>query len=137
MLGKNRDDRGVRRFAVTKGGQIEIDAQAWEWMFKQAAKGLKLDVDTTTIRPPNGFDIPTLVLWNREKTPVSVEMFEAIRKGARLTFNIVVLESSVNKTPTRHNVKAMLDYIGNYIGMSQYGSKFGFGRFTVESLNEL
>jgi hypothetical protein len=150
MLGQQRTTDGVRRFTRVRSddNRISLDLQHWSWAFREAASSLHLPVNISTLYPAAGIAVPTLVMYTRRwstktadgrERPQS-EMFEAIREGTVLTFQIVSSagpEKQDGPAADPEQIKALLNFIGEYIGISQWGNKYGYGRFRVESLRAL
>jgi hypothetical protein len=144
MLGQQRDPSGIRRFTRTSAAALAIDHERWIWAFNEAAKALHLEVDTSALHPSDGIASPTIVLYNRKwvdrksgSERQRQEMFESVRKGTVLTFRLAVTGSQLLPAPTPDEVKALFSYIGEFIGISQWGNRFGYGRFTVDTVTPL
>jgi hypothetical protein len=121
---------------------VAIDSIEWQWAFASAAKALECDVNVETIRTESGFDAPSICLYNRKYhhngKPLE-EMFESIREGAVITLHVLVMESGEihgqqYKAPSKEELHWIFDYVGMFIGLSPWGSRWGFGRFEVESI---
>lgn len=144
MLGQQRDPSGIRRFTRAAGNALAIDLERWIWAFNEAAKALHLEVYTGALHPAAGISAPTLVFYNRrwidrkqgKETPRS-EMFESVRKGTVLTFRVAVTDGQELPAPNAEHLKHLFSYIGEFIGISQWGNRFGYGRFAVEAVNAL
>lgn len=133
----------VRRFKK-EGDQISIDIPQWLWWFREAANALKMkDVDVSCIRMDSGFRAPALFLHNRRWTQSSKlqqECFESIREGTVLTLPLFIASTEDPKSPLRPptltEVHQLFAFVGQWLGISPWGGKFGYGRFTVDSCNE-
>lgn len=144
LLGQQRDPSGIRRFTRTHNKALAIDLERWIWAFNEAAEALHLGVLTDALHPSDGIASPTLDLHHRHwvdrksgREQQKSEMFECVRKGTVLTFRIAVTCKDKLPPPTQEQLKAMFNYIGEFIGISQWGNRFGYGRFTVEAVNIL
>lgn len=144
LLGQQRDPSGIRRFTRTASQAIAIDLERWLWAFSEAAKSLHVNVHTSSLHPAEGIAAPTIVLYNRRwkdrKSGQEVqrqEMFESVRKGTVLTFRLAVTTDSENQKPTAEQVQSLFGYIGEFIGISQWGNRFGYGRFSVDNVTVL
>lgn len=137
MMGKNRDAEGIHRFARVDGDMVSLEPKTWLWMLDQSSRDLGLDVDCKTVRAPLGVRPGTTVLRRHPWNATRVDMFEAIPKGAELGFRVAIMAEA--GAPSPNQLQDMLEYIGDYIGMSQWGSKppFGYGRFKVLYVKEL
>lgn len=51
---------------------------------------------------------------------------EAIEPGTKVTFTAVV-----DDAVTESSLRALLDWVGKYVGLSPYGYNLGYGRFNV------
>lgn len=146
-LGEQRSKEHVRKFRRDKKNRIAIDHKQWQWAFTSAAKALRYDIDASTIRTEAGFDPPSIALYNRKYThrgKPKEEMFESIREGTVITLRFLIMEAPDNdregqqqKPPTKQELQTILDYVGMFIGLSPWGSRWGFGTFDVESLEQL
>jgi hypothetical protein len=144
MLGQQRDPSGIRRFTRTSSNALAIDLERWIWAFNDAAQSLHMNVHTGALHPAEGITAPTLVFYNRRwidrkgtKEVQCSEMFESVRKGTVLTFRVAVTSGQDKPAPTLEQVKQLFSYIGEFLGISQFGNRFGYGRFTVESATAL
>jgi hypothetical protein len=150
MLGQQRTTDGVRRFTRVRDedSRILVDLQHWSWAFREAATALHLTVNVGTLYPASGIKSPTLVMYTRRwntrtsdgrERPQS-EIFEAIREGTVLTFQLVNAsgpEKADAPAPNCDQLTQLLNFIGEFIGISQWGNKYGYGRFRVESIRAL
>jgi len=150
MLGQQRTTDGVRRFTRVRSddNRISLDLQHWSWALREAATSLHLPVNISTLYPASGIVVPTLVMYTRRWTTKAAdgrerpqsEMFEAIRDGTVLTFQLVSTagpEKSDGPAPDVAQITALLNFVGEFIGISQWGNKYGYGRFRVEALRAL
>lgn len=144
LLGERRYGDNVRRFKKTRDGKIDIDPAHWNWAFSQAASSLHLAVDYSALSPALGLVTPSLVLYNRRFTARKEgkeingsEMHEAVSAGTLISFELAVLECLGKKepAPSQEQTAEMLSFVGSFVGISQWGNKFGYGRFDLESLD--
>lgn len=144
-LGQQKTREKIRKFRRDKKGRVSIDSVEWQWALASAARALECKIDVGTIRTESGFDAPGITLFNRKyhhKGKIHEEMFEAIREGTVLTIDILVMESGEidgqqYNAPTQEELLWIFEYVGMFIGLSPWGSKWGFGRFEVESLERI
>lgn len=130
------DDRGIRRFRMNDRQQIYVNQTQWLDDMVFSAHSLKLGINVRkTITPPSGIVPASIHLYRRVYSGVRVEFFESLRKGAILTFELV-LQDQLPKCPTLEQLKQILSMQGEYCGISQWGSKFGFGRFVVVEVRD-
>jgi len=143
LLGDKMNTGGVRRFTRTaqmRNDEIPLDSALWVWAITQAAESLNLYITGDMFRIPTKIQAPTLHLYNRRWTTKTgkkkVDMFESVRTGSVLTIPILLF-SEVPTSITKDRVVAECDFIaalhlvGTLIGISPWGSKFGYGRFEV------
>lgn len=155
MLGDQRHPDQVRRFNRPQilQGDIQLNIGRWHWALGEGLMALGLDqVRAEDIMVQHHMRTPTLELYNRRwkqkkggKTVQCQEMFESIRAGAQLTFQIMVPESrdpddpdqDSYRRPSLDEIRKVFEIVGETIGISPWGSKFGFGRFRVLSVQQL
>lgn len=136
FLGELRPDHGgIRRFKKDKQGRAHVNQKFWNDQLALAARNLRLDVDVReTVVAPAAIVPASIHLYRRIYSQVNMELFESFRKGTILTFEMLVRED-LPKCPSLDQLHDIFSFTGEYLGLSQFGSKFGFGRFFVESLN--
>jgi hypothetical protein len=131
--GLKKDNRGVRSMIRTPSGLIYLEEEEWRAWFKKAATYLKIDIDTGSIILPEGFESNSTSLLRRVFNKVKVDLFEGIERGNSITIQFLIEESS-DKHPSLDDMEKMLDVIGKFYGISQFGKKFHCGRFKLQSL---
>lgn len=149
MLGDQQDNDGVHRFERSKKeGWILTDMDRWHYALSEATTTLDLasSLAASQIRVDLEWRAPSLhryVKTRRDpKTGAARETtFECIRTGTMLTFEVAALESpepdSIGlRGPDAEELTEILRVVGKYVGISPWGSRFGFGRFTVRSIHE-
>lgn len=149
MLGGTITHEKIRRFDRRRNStDLAPDAVQWRWALKQAAETLRLDVSTDAIAVPPGIQAPTLSLYRRHyyrdkggKRERVYEDFESINTGAVLTIYLQVASSLPGKphakVPNKADVENLFVFIGQFLGLSPWGSKYDYGRFTVLELRAL
>jgi hypothetical protein len=150
FLGNKRTREQVRRFQkeeLPDSHLIIIDSVQWYWALQEAAKCLSLDVNVHCIRFKKGFRAPTLVLYTRRwhhqnSERRQEEQFESIREGAELSIELILLSTpepgqNTGKVPTVEEVEKLFQFVGESLGLSPWGSKFGYGRFRVLHLKKI
>ncbi len=135
LLGELRPDRGgIRRFKKDRLGRVFVNQKFWQEQLGLAARNLQVDVDVRgTVTPPPSILPASIHLYRRIYSQVHVELFESFRTGTVLTFDLLVRED-LPKCPSLEQLWAIYGFAGEHLGLSQFGSKFGFGRFCVETL---
>lgn len=130
------DNRGVRRFRMDGKGRVAVNQNQWLEDLLFATRTIKLDLKIhSTIVPPEGILPASVHLHRRTYSGAHVEFFESFRKGTILTFDMLVHEDRP-KCPNVEQLRTLLELVGEYRGISQWGNKFGFGRFTVLSVKD-
>lgn len=96
---------------------------------------LKLDVNLDAIIPPRGIAPATIQLHKRQWSAANVEFFQCFAAGTVLTLYFVI-DPDAPKAPTQEQFRLLLEFIGQWLGLTQWGAerKFGYGVFKVESL---
>lgn len=138
LLGELRPDHnGIRRFKKDKQGRMFVNQRTWQDQFQLAARNLQMDVDVRrTVIPPDSIICASVHLYRRIYSQVNIELFESFRKGTVLTFDLMVRDD-LPRSPREEQMKSILGFTGDRLGLSQFGSKFGFGRFTLLNLNPM
>lgn len=136
FLGELRpDNRQVRRFKKDRQGRIAINQKSWLEQFDLAARNLQMDVNCfRTIVPPVAILPASVHLYRRCYSKVHVELFEAFRTGTVITFELM-LRDDLPKCPNLIQLQSILSFTGERLGLSQFGNKFGFGRFSLHALS--
>ena len=147
FLGNCRTTDKIRRFDRSKAFKhdIQVDMVRWNWAIEEAIEALGMDLDPSAVRVTPNYKAPKLELyvrrWRDGKTgKQKEEMFESIKSGAVLTIDVLVINNKepegsnaddVFKKPTKEDLKDILSLVGRMLGLSPWGSKFGYGRFEV------
>lgn len=153
FLADRRTAEGIRRFRRPKSldGQIETDMTRINWALAEAVDALEMtDVSPDLIRFAHSYKLPTVELYNHRfrttnnrsgQKNFKTELFESFRPGAEITFPVLVASkhalgdsASKGRPPTEEELKEIMNLIGKTLGLSPWGSKFGFGRFKVKSI---
>lgn len=150
MLGNVNSHEKVRRFErCRKSSDLQPDPVLWRWALAQAAQSLHLRVETDAIAIPPGIRAPTLSLYRRHfykdgkkgRKERVFEDFECINVGAVLTIYLQVASSLPGepnkKVPSRADLENLFVFIGKFVGLSPWGSRFDYGRFDVVELKPL
>jgi hypothetical protein len=136
LLGELRPDHnGIRRFKKDKQGRMFVNQRTWQDQLQLAARNLQMDVDIRrTVIPPESIICASVHLFRRVYSQVNIELFESFRKGTILTFDVMVRDD-LPKHPREEQVRSIFEFTGEKLGLSQFGSKFGFGRFVLVGIN--
>ena len=148
FLGDQRSASGVRKLNSTMQNDttyfLPNNAQ-WRWALREAMDAIGI-LDKTNIdyvRLPTRIVAPKMHLYVRlleRQDPDKRDTFECFQAGTVMSFNVLILgrlEHEVNlpgledRPPTEQELRQCFDIIGENIGLSPWGSKFGYGRFTI------
>lgn len=148
FLGDQRGASGIRKLNTITQGNITYfqpgNAQ-WRWALREAMDVLGI-LDKTNIdyvRLPTRIVAPKTHLYVRildRQDPDKRNTFECFQAGTVISFTTLILgrlenEISVpgleDRPPTEQEIKQCFDIIGENIGLSPWGSKFGYGRFLL------
>lgn len=152
FLGARRNKDGIKAFdinIINNKKYLEVDTPQWRWALREAFDSLDLipEVDVDYVRLPTDILSPTIRTYTRAwdpKNPKGRETFECYQAGTVISFPVFILseleQHSFNgirieaRPPTAEEIKESFSIIGESIGLSPWGSKFGYGRFVVESV---
>ena len=130
------DQKGVRRFNLNDRRWIAVNQTGWLDDCVLAAMTLKQQVDVRkTVVPPTGIMPASIHLFRRTYSGACVEFFESLRKGAILTFEMLIRDDRP-RSPSLDQLRAILMFQGEHCGISQWGKKFGFGRFELVEVRD-
>lgn len=147
-LGERRA-KDVRKFDVSKIGDktyLVLDLIRWRWAMKEAldSMGVLGEIDIDFVGLPAMLPAPALRMYRRvwdPKNPNNQEMFQCIQSNTVLTVPVTILSSLPEtpfsealglRPPTEDELKKCFSTIGESIGLSPFGSRFGYGRFVLE-----
>lgn len=100
----------------------------WFRAFEQAASDLKVVFDRETVVLPPSFKATKYVEVLRTFNKTHKERFEAIPEGEPIIFDVRLDETRL----APETYAKLLSIVGEHYGVSQWGSKFGYGRFQVD-----
>lgn len=130
ILGENPpDNSGIRRLKK-RSGDIAVDVKQWTEQIKAACGVLGYKINAEALLLPDSYETPMIELHRRTYSGTKVELFESIRKGAELSMEFAT-RGDLPDCPTLEQVREILATIGRHFGLSQWGNKFGFGRFKL------
>jgi len=102
------------------------------WFHSAFTKAIELakirGIKASDIQVDLTFDAPTQ-LYRRRFGDGQFRQHEAIMPGTRVTFNAIVSDGV-----TEQILRTLLARIGKFIGLSPYGYRLGFGKFSVVSV---
>lgn len=137
----------VKRFSRENSvatGILPLDTPLWIWALSEAAKSLNIVYTPEAFRMASEVTSPTICLYNRKwvdkKGRKHTDQFEAVRAGTILTVPFILFDNpSPGKEGPVLSLKEfgdMLSLTGSMIGVSPWGSKFGYGRFKLVKLKQ-
>lgn len=150
LLGSHPTPGGVRRFERIKSDKdmLVYRPEAWRWLVGEAITSLHMPAYMQEcIQPPEGFPAAKIHFYTRKyfqnKKPCRDE-FEAISSGTILTLRFAVTspppdcDASITcgGPPSYEDIRAIFRFGGQFLGMSPWGSKFGYGRFIVVEVGD-
>lgn len=154
FLGARRQKDGIRAFDTGKEGDTTYfypDIAQWRWALKESMDSLGLlpAVDVDFVRLPTKIQSPTIRIYTRvwdNKNPDKREMFQSFQAGTVITVPLFILNEleptgfngmpSIQRPPTEEELTECFRVIGSELGLSPWGSKFGYGRFIIEPTHE-
>lgn len=148
FLGTRPNRDGIKTIDVDKrpgeSGEVMLclDHAQWRWAMKEAIDSLGLSGQTSIdfIRFPIKAKAPKISKYMKvfdSKNPKKNPIFECFPAGSILSFSVFLLGSTEEdsldgKRPlTEEEFLECLKLVGEFIGISPWGSKFGYGRFDV------
>jgi len=145
-LGAQKTTEQIRRFKLSKDKkELDLDRELWDWAYRQAIASLHFDdIDSTTIRSSMSIKSPTVALHTRKYKNKAgkqqQELFECIVKNTVITIPVMVAtnpeDMNDKRSPTKKELETMFEFIGEFVGLSPWGSKFGYGTFKLISITE-
>ena len=145
FLGATKGEPTLRFDRGDTGDWLRLNVAQWLHALSEAGKSLELptDMDPTAVTVQPVYRRPSSMVlyrrnYHRDGRPAHV-MHEAINRNVILTVEIFLPVNAVtadsHRPPTAEELRQMLEFVGAYVGLSPWGSKFGYGKFTVESLH--
>lgn len=144
ILGARRSTKFRILDTVIKDGVLmwEIDQLQWRWAMNEALAAMGIADQTTAdfIRLPLYIQCPKVNYYERayrSEGERKKEVFESFRGGSIFTIPVTILRNKENehdagiRPPTKEEALKMFSIIGEDVGISPWGSKFGYGRFYV------
>jgi hypothetical protein len=130
-LGDKRTNQKIRKFDVTKSGNMKIDADLWLDTMYKAGRDLGIPVNRGAIMLPDDIPAPKFHKFKRVWNKVNAENFESIVPGTIISIPIVIDEDE-DEWMTKEIFLDLMAHVGQFYGLSPWGSKFNLGRFTIE-----
>lgn len=142
--------RGVKKFNMLHAGgvhYVKVNTAQWRWALREAmdAIGVLAESNVDYIGIPTKLKSPSVQLFTLDSQAQSgkprKQMHECFSAGTVLTLPMFLHHELNQPGPsilperpiTPDELIQCFDIIGENIGLSPWGSKFGYGRFTVIS----
>lgn len=109
-------------------GEPGLIQEMWHDSMRRAASDLGIKYDQQALILPMYFSATKFEEYLRVYNKTHKERFESIPKGAVVKFELHLMEDKLD--PSSYG--KLLSLVGKYYGMSQWGNKFGYGRFEVQ-----
>lgn len=147
FLGDRRGEKmsTPKAFLEASGGELCHRMEHVNWALRNAIDSIPLPhVHHSSLHLRETYRKPTLSIYARRYRQGGkdrVDHFRCIRTGAVLTFDLAT--TSVHpefkdqgdfQIPTTKEAEEIIRYIGSHLGLSPWGSIYGFGRFEVLKL---
>lgn len=122
------------------------EKHVWMGLVENAVESLGEDFDVSVIRWPRRLLLPSLYLLEVQprRQPLhgraKVSRHEAIPRNTILTIPIMFRHTDGDNTlppPDFEQLNRIFTFIGEYEGISPFGSEVGFGLFKVESISAM
>ncbi len=147
--GQNRREFKKRVVAGDPEGEIHIqtDMQRWQWAFLEARDALNLEsVAVASIIPSSIYKVRRTSTYFRNYSrgfagSKETEGFESIPSGQVLIWKFTLSKSlppfaeedgRFLRPPDIAEFDKMLSHIGEYLGMSEWGHAYAYGRFVIK-----
>ena len=135
--GSRKKGMSVRPLIYTEEGLVAINEEEWRSNIALALKQLNLKFDIKKFIFESGFDAGSRVMvLKRIYNKVNVDLFEGIERGNTIDVQFVYKDSLENSPPIEAVTK-LLEIVGKFYGMSQWGTKFHCGRFSVVNVKKI
>lgn len=116
---------------------VEINSQDFMRNLQLANNQLKANIDVSKFKIPEGFDPENNIsVIRRIFSRVNIDFFEGIKKGNKIFIDIMY-DAEVSESPSVEIFSKLLNTVGKFHGISQWGLKFNCGRFTVLNVEKV
>ena len=120
-----------------EGKRAAINEEEWRSNFALALKQLNLKFDIKKFIFESGFSIEGKVkVLKRVYNKVNIDLFEGVERGNNIDIQFVY-KDEVDNSPPIDAIKHILEIVGKFYGMSQWGTKFHCGRFLVTNVERI
>jgi hypothetical protein len=132
LLGdRTPDTMGVRRFQRGKNNEIHIPVSIWRSLLDQAQADIGSHYTLDSVNMPETIRVSSTQMYTRRYNRTKIDFFESVQKGASVRFDVLVRNQNIKDAPGAPGLHSLLSHIGEWIGISPWGVKFGYGRFKV------
>jgi len=134
--GGSRDKKtSIRSLKRTFDGLVEIHSSEFHKKLKLANKQVEANIDVSKLKIPNGFEARGQIsVLKRIYNKVNIDLFEGIARGNTVSIDIMCDDDNCPKEDT---MAQLVDIIGRFHGISQWGSKFNCGRFKIKKIERV
>jgi hypothetical protein len=134
-----------RTLMRTGSNRVVIPQPHWHWGVHEALTTLSLKetVSQDCFRDLIPYEAPSTHAYTRT-VGKREDMYEAVRTGVVVTTQLVITElpseekdkpiGTRKRPPDLKDIQSVLRFTGAFVGITQWGYKFGYGRFSLESL---
>lgn len=128
ILGCRISEERPRELVRHANGEPGLIQEMWHDSMRKAASDLGIKYDQQAFILPMSFTATKFEEYLRVYNKTHKERFESIPTGATIKFELHLLEDKLN--PSEY--AKLLALVGKHYGISQWGNKFGYGRFEVQ-----
>ena len=129
--GPRKKGKSVRPLQYSEEGSAAINEEEWRSNFALALNQLGLKFDIKKFIFESGFSVEGKVkVLKRVYNKVNVDLFEGIERGNSVDIQFIY-KDEIENSPSVEMIQKVLEIIGKFYGMSQWGTKFHCGRFLV------
>ena len=115
---------------------IFINLGEWTKQFVIAEKIINTGQNLNSLVLPEKILSPTLQRHTKFCNSRKIELFECIVKNTIVTF-LIEINTKLEGHLTPTGLKALMVYIGEHLGLSDWHNKAGYGRFNVLNVEEV
>ena len=131
---KNSSVRSLKR---TYDDLIELNSQEFFNNIKLANKQVNAKIDIKKFIIPEGFDHEDkITVIKRVFNRVNIDFFEGIARGNKVFLDLMYF-AEIENSPSIETVGTLMDILGRFHGISQWGQKFNCGRFKVLNVEKV
>lgn len=145
----NVKTQSIRKFNVNKtNGNWKIDHSKLRWAVNEAIEACKLSCTSVDFfRFPESITCPAICkytrAWRGRTGDTCTEPFESFQAGTVITIPVFILhhledepEDNELTPPSQSMLIDIFSTIGDNLGISPWGSKFGYGRYKLLSISD-